>query len=270
VRLTDSEIVQERSTKFDGKVCWYGFSEKLDLTMRGGFFLHRRIVFRSPVAWPVGGVERRSDHIDADDAPSSYSRRPVTPISDKTTAGCLHRLFAEPTVRSALYGPLKTKGITTLEHRLYSYNGSADGAVRSGKTWNVFGAKKNGVVLKYKPQGVGFYTNALEDSTDYQHIYVADIFHYGPGGLDLKIPTAREIDNAVAAAKLSAATLNSEVQSGAPGKKKIKREEGVGEDVSMSESGSGDELVDVFREVEDYASEVAIVSTGKLYWNPPK
>jgi len=267
VRLTSADIVQRRSTQFNGRVCWYGFSEKFDITMYGGPALHRRIVFKSPVAWPVGSVERRGE-VAADDSADSYSRAPLKPVSDRISAGCLHRLFEQPTVRSALQGPVRSKGITVMESRLFSYNGSADGAVRSQKTWNAFGAQKKGVVLKYKPQGVGVYSSLLEESTDYQHIYVADFFHYGVVGMDLKIPTVREIDDAKTAAKMAATSL-SEARSGAPGKKKIKKEDGSPGDVDMSEA-EDESFVDVFAEIEDYSRDFAFTSAQKLYWFPPK
>lgn len=268
-KLTHYDIVEERNRTFDGKICWYGFSEKFDYILGPRVLFHRRIVFKSPLNWPIPGVDRRDPNTgpEGDEDPGAYTIQPLEDVNGVSVSGCLRRMFAEHTIRGLFYGAVMPRGFTVLEDRRFDYNGREYGSVRAKKMWNGFGANKNGVVLKYKPSGTGQrYTGALEDSTDYQHIYVANLFHYGLGGLDVALPTHAEAQAVEAAAKMNATTLGESEPSG-PGKKKIKRESGASEDSEMS--GGWSDVHGVVG-VQGGSDRCTVDRKLKLYWRPPK
>lgn len=271
--LTHPTIVEKASKKFDGKVCWYGFSEKLDLEFgSGGPFVHRRVVFRSPATWPVQCINRAATN---NGNSSEYSRFSANRLSDINTAGCMHRLFGDTSsVRSILNGNLATTAVTKIEDRTFYYNGNENGVRRSKKFWNAFGMQKKGTTMKYRLSTQGDYSaGEVLEFEGSQHIYVCDVFQYGLSGLEIPIPTPHAL---IAAATNppsgQPAVVESRSHSSSSSSKRSKVETPDSEMDGLNlEGGPVVDHAGMLKDAEQPGEGVVrVLSTLKLYWYDPK
>lgn len=255
INLTRPTPVIRKSKKFNGKVCWYGFSDKLDYEITGvGPFVHRRILFRSQLEWPTNKIERIG--VEGEDR---YFRYPAFTTSDERRFKCISELFPRSTIRGILFDRVERTGVTVLEDRRFTFNGTAGGVRKQKKTWNAFGLNKKGMVLKYQTDQTGSdFGGSLEASSDYQHIYVVDIFQYGVEGMDYKIEPKGVV-------KPESVSSPAPSVSGSGRVKKPKVD--VDDDLQMHEMSRA---IGSLSEIENFSEAVRVNSVVKLYWYDPK
>lgn len=252
--LTNLDPVLKKAPRFNGSLRWYGFSERFNYEINGGFpFVHRRILFKSSALWPVQSfteVAREGGDV--------YCRSAARSLVDINTSGCLGRLIGSTNVRGLLYTQAVPGGLSVIEDKKIVFNGKEGGLMRTKKFWNAFGSTKKGVVMKYRlDDSTGSFPGVLEDSSVYQHHYVVDIFQYGIDGMDLAVPTPQDL----------AAAMES-----APPTSKLKRPKLEKSDIDMDsvkgalEDGVGAKVV-AMEDADE--GRVKVVSTLKLYWYDP-
>lgn len=187
--LTRPGVVQARNPAFDGNVCWVGVTCNTTYELdNGGPFVHRRILFKSTIPWPVGEPRPSGPNPAGGIGPGEYIRTTAQPLSDLVTTQCLRTLFTTDTVRGAISGPVATKGVTVLKDESFTMRGQDDGVRRKKKYWN---ALKGEPRMQYTLLPDGGFDAQPANSPASQHIYLVDIYSYGLKDLDVSLPDLR-------------------------------------------------------------------------------
>lgn len=277
--LTDPKCVIQQSKAFDGPVRWKGFTEFVDYEFTGGGpFTHRRILFSSALPWGVHHLKRGTEEVCVTD---NYYRVPGRDIADLATTKCLRRLFAEPTTRGMVSGPLASTGLTVLKNEVFSHVGSETGKRAEAKFWNNFGTpgKKDGRTVKYERQADQSFGMELEDNSYNQHIYLCDVFHYGVDGLDINIPSEEYLMSPAPPSVVKQEVVShgdhmprpKRHQTGSNSSSDYEMLHGVDAmKIDPMKAGQGiDQLKRDLRAVEQPSRVVRCLSTMRLYWYDP-
>ena len=184
-KLTHLSPVTKECKDFQGRAVFSGVTDDFRFEIVGeGPFLHRRIVFRSVLPFPAKSLE----WYERRDEQNRYRREPASSLEDAEFGNVVSRLVgAGCTVRSMMFGKVTTPGLSIVEDKLVQYEGKASGARRVKKYYNPLGKNKRGEYVKYQLSNLGGYSTQLVGE-DAGHVYVADLFQYGMGGLDVTVP----------------------------------------------------------------------------------
>ena len=157
-------------------------------SVSGGYFYHRRVIFKSSVLWPgdvpqkwPGGAEQHAGL-----AKGEFVRGRVKDLKDPTIASCLRRLFVQHTVRGILTGPVASLGVTLLKDDDFHMQSTDDGRREEKKFWNSFRSEP---LMEYNLATNGTFDTSFTVGSKAQHIYAMDIVSFGLKGLDVALPS---------------------------------------------------------------------------------
>lgn len=185
--LSEKSVPQHKLKEFDGSVDWVGVTCNTTYEVTsGGPFVHRRVLFKSPILWPGSTIVPSADNPGGGLLPGEYSRAVAGSLSEASVNGVLRKLFTTPTVRGCVQGPTRTVAVSVLKDETFNMTGKEDGVRRFKKYWN---SLKGEPTMRYKLSTSDGFTNELSEPS--QHIYLLDFFSYGLEGLDRSLPPGR-------------------------------------------------------------------------------
>jgi hypothetical protein len=184
--LTLPSVVTEKLPAFNGRVNWLGFScfTTYEISAAGPF-MHRRILFKSPLPWPGQRIVPGGADTTGGVGTGEFVRAISTDLSDGKLAGCLRRLFQQPTVRGVVQGPTSTLGVTVLRDETRNLRGVDDGTRSVKKYWD---SLRGEPVMQYNLLHDGSFDISLANSPSSQQLYLLDVYSYGLEGLDCALP----------------------------------------------------------------------------------